>query len=272
MPPPRLPAGVVDVPEEVGQGLHVFDAQCHPGHSMLQAGVETEGAEPGTRRAGQGPQEHQLRTRVGDVALSVAGEAPREPGLGPVRGAAGGPVEAGRVHEGLQEQDLVAEAGRPVTDDAPGAQRKDARAQVARRAGQDQEPGVVRDGMQAAELEAAVPADPAVARPALQRRGREHRKRQPAVAVTGDVAQGLADGPERAKAVMRLHQRAEARLVLFRDDVDRHLRKIHARAPATDSPEPWRGGPGMSGFKVNFMSGLGKVAWTNWPWHGAALR
>ena len=140
-----------------------------------------EGAAPGPRRAGQWKHEHPLRTCVGDVALSVAGEAPCEPGLDPVRGAVDGPVEARRIHEGLQKQDLVAEAGRPVMDDAPGAQRQDARAEVARRAGQDQEPGVVRDEMQAAELEAAIPADPAVA-------------------VTGDVAHGLADRPERASS------------------------------------------------------------------------
>lgn len=137
---------------------------------------------PEPRRAGQRPQEHPLRTRVGYVALSAAGEAPRERGLGPVRGAV----------------DRHVEAGRPVLDDAPGAQRQDARAEVARRTGQDQEPGIVRDEIQAAELEAAVLADPAVARPALERRGREHRKGQPAAAVTGDVAHGLADGPERA--------------------------------------------------------------------------
>ena len=42
-----------------------------------------------------------------------------------------------------------------------------------------------------------MPADPAVACPALERRGREHRKGKPPVAVTGDVAHGLADGPDR---------------------------------------------------------------------------
>ena len=105
MPPPLRPAGVVDVAEAVGQGLHVPGAQCHPRHSMLQPGVETEGAEPGPRRAGQRQREQPLRTLVGDVALPLAGEAPREPRLDPVRGAAGGPVEAGRIHEGLQDQD-----------------------------------------------------------------------------------------------------------------------------------------------------------------------
>ncbi len=187
MPPPLLPAGGVDVPQEVGQGLHARGARCHPGHSMLQPGTGAEGAEPGPRRAGERRQEHPLRTFVGDVAPSVAGEAPREPGPGPVRGAAGGPVQAGRIHEGLRQRDPVAEAGRPVPDGAPGDRRQDARAEVARRAARDQEPGAVRDGMQAAGPEAAVPADPAAARPAPGRRGREHRDGQPAVAVTGDA-------------------------------------------------------------------------------------
>ncbi len=114
--------------------------------------------------------------------------------------------------------------------------------------------------MQAAELDAAVPADPAVAGPALERRGREHREGRLAVAVTGDAAHGLADGPERAEAATRLHQCAEARFARLRDDVDRYLGEIHARAPATDSPEQYRRAPEMSGFKANFMSGLGKVA------------
>ena len=60
--------------------------------------------------------------------------------------------------------------------------------------------------------------------------------------------------------VVRLHQVAEARLVRLRDDVDRYLRKIHARAPATDSPEPYRRAAEVPGFKVNSMSGLEKVA------------
>lgn len=43
-------------------------------------------------------------------------------------------------------------------------------------------------------------------------------------------------GLERAEAVVRLHQFAEARFVRFHDDVNRHLRKIHVLAPTTDSP------------------------------------
>lgn len=59
---------------------------------------------------------------------------------------------------------------------------------------------------------------------------------------------------------MRPRQGAEARLVRLRDDVDRYLRKIHARAPATGSPEPYRRPAEVPGFKVNSMSGLEKVA------------
>ena len=90
---------------------------------------------------------------------------------------------------------------------------------------------------------------------------RRKTKGQPAIAVTGDVMHGLADGTERTEVVKRLHQLAEARLV--RDDVDRYLRKIRVRAPATDSLEPYRRLLGLFGFKVNFMSSLGNVTWTN---------
>ena len=53
------------------------------------------------------------------------------------------------------------------------------RAQVARAAGENQEAGVVGDKVQTVELNAKVPADPAVARSAPQRRCREHQERQP---------------------------------------------------------------------------------------------
>ncbi len=60
--------------------------------------------------------------------------------------------------------------------------------------------------MQAGKLEAAFPADPTVAE-------------------MGGAAHGPADGPERAEAVMRLHQLVDSRLVLFPGKVDRCLRR-----------------------------------------------
>ncbi len=43
--------------------------------------------------------------------------------------------------------------------------------------------------------------------------------------VTGRASRGCA---------ARLHQRTETRLIRFRDDVDRYLRKIHARNRSAD--------------------------------------
>ncbi len=77
-----------------------------------------------------------------------------------------------RARERLQQQ--MPEARRPVAGQASLAQRQHPRAEVRRtRARQDQEPAVVRDQVQPVVLGAEVPADPAVARAALQRRRRE---------------------------------------------------------------------------------------------------
>ena len=80
--------------------------------------------------------------------------------------------DAHRVDEGLDEQQRMAEAHRPITHETARAQRQHSRAEVARSAGQEQEPGVVGEQMQPVKLHRVVPANPAVARRALQRRCR----------------------------------------------------------------------------------------------------
>ena len=93
----------------------------------------------------------------------------------------------------------MAEARRPVAGQAAHAQRQHPRPEVAGSAGQDQEPGVVGDQVQPVKLDAEAPADPPVARAALQCRCREHRERQPLAAVMGDIAQCLADPRQRTE-------------------------------------------------------------------------
>ena len=126
----------------------------------------------------------------------------------------------------------MAEAGRPVAGQAARAERQNPRAEVAGSAGEDQEPGVVGDKVQPVILDAEVPADPPVARPALQRRRREDGERQPVAAMVGDGAHGLADPRQCTEVVVRLHQVPEPGLVFRRDNVDAHLRKNHHRSPA----------------------------------------
>ena len=110
------------------------------------------------------------------------------------------------------------------------------------------------------EPEVAVPADSAVVCPAPERRVREHRKGKPAVAVKGHVAHGPSEVSECAEVVELKHQRAEARLVHLHVDVDRYLRKIHPRAPATKAPEQYRRTHVVTGFRVKPLPGLRRAA------------
>ena len=134
------------------------------------------------------------------------------------------------IHERLRQKYFMTEAGRPVPHQTARAQREHPGAKVARATGEDQEARVVGDQVQAAELDATVPADPAVTRPALQRRCRKHQKRQFIALDGGRQAHGLAHPRHGAEIVVRLHQVPEAGLVLRRYDVDGH-RKNH-RLPA----------------------------------------
>ncbi len=166
----------------------------------------------------------------GAVAAAGAAEAARAADAGPVRGAVHRAVVARRVDERLQEQQRMAEARRPVRRQAALAQRQRPRAQVRRpRPRQDQEAAVVRDQMQPAVLDAEVPADPAVPRPALERRRREAEQRQPLAAPVRRVPQRLADLRQRPQEVVRRHQLPVASLVTRRHRLDLDLAQIQRR-------------------------------------------
>ena len=224
MAPALAAAGIVDALEELGQGAHLRGGERHLRHSRSQAGIEFGGAQPGARVPAQGMKEHQLGPGVRAVAGPAAGEAAGAPGLDPVGRAVNRAPEQRGVDERLRQQHLVAEADRPVPRQTARAQGQHPRAQVGRAAGQDQEARVVGHQMKTAELDAVLPADPAVARPALQRRRREHQKRQPSAPMMRDIAHRLAHPRKRAEVMVRLHHIAEAALVRRRHDVDRHLR------------------------------------------------
>ena len=228
--PALAAAGVVDIEEAVGQGAHGVG-----GYHGFRASVAVDGIERGARQAlarvgDQGSDEDQLGSARGvAVAAAHAAEAARAADAGPVRGAVHGAAEARRVDERLQQQQRMPEARRPVRRQAAPAQRQHPRAQVRRPpARQDQEPAVVREQVLAVVLGAEVPADPAVARAALQRRRREADQRHPLAAPARGVPQRLADLRQRAQVVVRVHQASVTTFVPRRYRLDDHLAKFHA--------------------------------------------
>ena len=230
MAPALAAARVVEVGEVVGQGTHGVG-----GDHGLRASVAVDGMQRGARQAlarvgSQGPDEDQLRRgRGGAVAAAHAPEAARAPDAGPVRGAVHRAAEACRIDKGLQQHKRVAEARRPVRRQPPFAQRQHPRAQVRPApAGQDQEAAVVGEQVLAVVLRAEVPADPAVAGAALQRRRREADQRHPVAAPARGVPQRLADLRQRAQVVVRRHQALVAPFVLGRHRLDEHLAQRHA--------------------------------------------
>ena len=225
------------------------------------------GPKPGPRGAGEGMKEHELGPGVLAVAVSVAGEAAGAPDLDPVGGTVDGAPEERGVHERLRQKHFVTEAGRPVAHQTARAQREHPRAEVARAAGENQKTRVVSDKVQAAELDAVVPADPPVARPALQRRRGEHRQRQPSPPMMSDIAHRLAHPRRRAEIVVRLHQVPEAGLVLRRNDVDGHLGKNHHGfpAPTIASRHSYQDTGKKSTISGNSLAGLAKGRSTNPP-------
>ena len=230
MAPALAAARVVEVGEVVGQGTHGVG-----GDHGLRASVAVDGMQRGARQAltrvgKQGPDEDQLRRgRGGAVAAAHAPEAARAPDAGPVRGAVHRAAEACRIDKGLQQHKRVAEARRPVRRQPPFAQRQHPRAQVRPApAGQDQEAAVVGEQVLAVVLRAEVPADPAVAGAALQRRRREADQRHPVAAPARGIPQRLADLRQRAQVVVRRHQALVAPFVLGRHRLDDHLAQCHA--------------------------------------------
>ena len=206
--PALAAAGVVDVGEAVGQRTHGVGGDHGFRASVAVGGVERGAGQARPRVGNEGSDEDQLgRGRDGAVAAAHAAEAARAPDAGPVRGAVHRAAEARRVDEGLQQQQRMAEARRPVRRQAAPAQRQHPRAQVRHApARQDQEAAVVGEQVLAVVLGAEVPADPAVAGAALQRRRREAGQRHPLAAPTRAVPQRLADLRQRAQVVVRPHQ------------------------------------------------------------------
>ena len=230
--------------------------------------------QPGPRGARQRVDEHPLRARVFAVAVApaLAAKAAGPSDLDPVRGSVDGAVETRRVDEGLDEQQRMAEAHRPITHETARAQRQHSRAEVARSAGQEQEPGVVGEQMQPVKLHTVVPANPAVARRALQRRCREHHQRQPLAAMMSDIAHRLAHPRQRTEVVVRVHQLPKPSLLVRRDNVDPNFRENHhhVHAPTRASRHSYPSTGRKSSIAGNSLSDRTKAQSTDPPWHARA--
>ena len=266
MAPALAAARVVDVGEVVGQGTHGVG-----GDHGLRASVAVDGVERGPGQArprvgDQGADENQLRRgRGGAVAAAHAAEAARAPDAGPVRRAVHRAAEARRIDEGLQQHERVAEARRPVRRQPPFAQRQHPRAQVRHApARQDQEAAVVGEQVLAVVLRAEVPADPAVAGAALQRRRREADQRHPRAAPARGVPQRLADLRQRPQIVVRLHQLPVAPFVPGRHRLHGHLAQFQTAPGSIANFAPFYTSPArMSSIPINPLFGLRFSGWTN---------
>ena len=190
----------------------------------MQSGVEPRAGQLLAHIADQGVEKHTLRCRSLVISATATAEPAGVSHHAPVRGTVDRAMEPGGVDKRLQQHQRVAETGRPVTHDAPCAQPQHPRPEIVMpRPRQEQQPGVVRDQMKAPILAAEVPADPGVARPALQRCGRKHRQREPRPVEVRHIPQRLADLGQRAKIMMRLHQLPEPSLLLRLDKIDNHF-------------------------------------------------
>ena len=231
-------AGIVDVGEVLGQGTHGVGGDHRFGASVAVGGVERGTGQARPRVGNQGTDENQLGSgRDAAVAAAHAPEAARAADAGPVRGAVRRAAEARRIDERLEQQQRMAETFRPVRRRPPRAQRQHARRQVRHApGGQHQEAAVVREQVLAVVLGAEVPADPAVAGGALQRRRREARQRHPLAAPDRGVPPRLADLRQRTEVVVRRHQPLVAPLVAGRHGLHDHFAQIHAAPLPSKKP------------------------------------
>ena len=152
---------------------------------------------------------HLVRVGIGAV---VAGESLREPHPHPVRGIVGAAVEARGVHERLRELQPMCVRRLPIRTHTPKAAPQHPRRQVRNplRLGQNQKPCVVPNQMQPPKLHRAVPAQPPVARRALERLQLPAQQRQPVPAPHRNVAQPPARELPEPQIVVLVHERVPA--------------------------------------------------------------
>ena len=146
------------------------------------------------------------------VAAIVAREPPGQAEIPPVPGSVHRALEPRRVHEGFRKQNRVPILLLPVG--AQTAQHRRHRKRTEARenplAAKHNEPGIVRYQVQTPPPDSALPPDPEIPVPALQRAGLPAGQRDPLARPLDDVAQAAARKPLEAKVMMRLNQRVPA--------------------------------------------------------------
>ena len=84
--------------------------------------------------------------------------------------------------------------------------------------------------MKASILITEIPANPRVARPALQGRRRKHRQGKPRAVHMRHIPKRLADLRHGAKIMMRLHQLPETAFLFRTDNLNNHFGQNHRSA------------------------------------------
>ena len=149
-------------------------------------------AQPFSGPSPEGKDVHLLEVAVRrGVAAVAARKAAGAPHIPPVPGRIQGADELLRIDEGLGQLQRMAEGLLPVGAQAPQVGRHHTRRQIGDRArwAQHQQAGVVGNQPQPGELFSRAPADPAVARTALEGARLPTDQGQPTLLVFGNIAQ-----------------------------------------------------------------------------------
>ena len=155
------------------------------------------GARLGRAQAFSGPSPKRIDVHLLEVTvgLGVATVAAREPAGEPDRPPVSGPIQGAgeplRIDEGLGQLQRMTEGRLPVGAQAPQIGRHHPGGQIGESSGrgQHQQAGVVGNQPQAGELLSRAPADPTVARPALEGARLPTDQGQPTLLVFGHIAQ-----------------------------------------------------------------------------------
>ncbi len=181
----------------------------------------------------QRPHVHLLaRTMSVRVLPVVPREALRPSHRRPVRRQVARALEPRRVHERLRQLQRMSVRLPPVRAQTPQTPRQRPRRQTRRprRLRQHQEPRVVPDQVQTPELHLAVPAQPAIPRPALERPRLPAHQRHPATPPLRHVPQTPTRELPEAQVVVLRHQRVPAPPLLRPRRTHHHLPYHHVHA------------------------------------------
>ena len=181
-------------PQALVQVFHLGAAQRDTLHRRAPGRRKLGGAQQRAGTPMQGVDEHLLGLAVGAVAPVVARKPARATQRLPVGGAVTSAGEPRGIDEGLGQQQRMAVNALPITREAAQIQPQHPRGQIGHLCiRQDQEAGIVDQQMQALVVQHSWPADPGIARGALERRRLPTEQSKPAPIGNGDIPQRLAE-------------------------------------------------------------------------------